>query len=119
METSIEIIGKTLKVDISPVAISALARQTESLVVEMELYFSCLIRKRLLFHLGEPQGQASSVMDGLSVRFRPVMTSHCGVDYEGDEPPLTEFPIKDASAFVPKWLRLDYRKGKWCGEFGY
>ena len=32
---------------------------------------------------------------------------------------LTDFPIAKPEAYVPHWLRIDYRKGQWQGEFGY
>ena len=120
METVIKIAGKPVLIRISPAASRALESAESAILVEMELYFSCLIRKRVLFH-HEPRGKDLGVIvsDKLHVCFRPVITRHCGVDYAGDEPPLTDFPIQNASAFVPKWLVLDYHKGVWQGEFGY
>ena len=119
MEISIEISGKPVDIRISSAAARALASAEQAITVEMELYFSCLIRKRVLFHHELSGDPGVVVSDKLHVRFRPVMTRHCGVDYEGDEPPLTDFPIQNASAYIPKWLKLDYRRGKWLGEFGY
>jgi hypothetical protein len=40
-------------------------------------------------------------------------------EVEGEEPPITDFPITNAAAFVPRWLRIDYGGGEWSGEFGY
>ena len=37
----------------------------------------------------------------------------------GSAPPLTEFPIVNARAYMPHWLRIDYRRGEWLGEFGF
>jgi hypothetical protein len=67
--------------------------------------------------VAEPAGIKAG--ERLRVSFRPVMTSVCGKDYEGDEPPLTDFPIVKPHAYVPHWLRIDYRHGQWQGEFGY
>lgn len=119
MKSSVEIIGKRVEISLTSEALKAIESSVPNLIVEMELYFSCLIRKRVLFRYAAQTGDATQVQDKLYVQFRPVMTNHCGVDYEGDEPPLTEFPIKEPAAFVPKWLKLDYRKGKWVGEFGF
>jgi len=47
------------------------------------------------------------------------MTAQCGNDYEGDEPPLTDFPIAREAPFTPRWLHLDCRNGQWLGNFGY
>ena len=105
----------------------------------MELYFSCLIRKKVRFrdalnvdqsddqsgNQGHDQSgdENSATIVTLSghrqVCFRPVMTRVCGKDYEGDEPPLTDFPIVNAPAYEPRWLHIDYRKNQWQGEFGF
>jgi len=47
------------------------------------------------------------------------MTQKCGTDYVGDEPPLTDFPIQKSDAFIPKWLRIDFKRGTWQGDFGF
>ena len=63
--------------------------------------------------------EGTPVTAGLTLRFRPVMTRHCGKDYEGDEPPLTDFPIQNTRPYVPRWLRIDHHKGQWLSEFDY
>lgn len=118
METTIHIDDRPVRVHLSDQAARELATRAQPLVVEMELYFSCLIRKKVRFLEG-PGADATPVTEGLAVRFRPVMTRDCGLDYEGDEPPVTDFPIVKEAPFVPKWLTVDYRNGEWSGEFGY
>lgn len=118
METDIIIANKPVKVDISTAAERALASRTSPLFAEMELYFSCLIRYKVRFYEQVTHGEGVAVSDKLIVNFRPVMTQACGKDYQGDEPPLTDFPIVKQAAFVPKWLRIDFYQGEWHGEFG-
>jgi len=91
-----------------------------TLVVEMELYFSCLIRKRVLFP-SAPHADATCAMldERLTVCFRPVMTRQCAVSGVQDSPELEAFPIQRPDAFLPKWLALNFRHGNWSGEFGY
>jgi hypothetical protein len=119
MDSRVQIEGRTVEIRLSNAASRQLARRISPLVAEMELYFSCLIRKKVRFR--DDTGGAGNIRvnDRLSVRFRPVMTQHCGLDYEGDEPPLTDFPITRTKPYVPRWLRIDYRGGDWLGEFGY
>jgi hypothetical protein len=117
---SVRIVNRDLEVRLSTAACAALAARGAPLVVEMELYFSCLIRKRLLF-LSAPHTDAlcATVDRSLTVCFRPVMTRQCALrDVEG-EPPLESFPIKRPEAFLPKWLVLDFRRGAWSGEFSF
>ena len=118
MDKQIELLGRKVTVTLSSAAVTALSQRDKSLVAEMELYFSCLIRKKVRFR-ENLEGELVYVIDQLSVRFRPVMTAVCGIDYEGDEPPLTDFPIKKPESFVPHWLKLDFKKDKWIGEFGF
>jgi hypothetical protein len=85
----------------------------------MELYFSCLVRMKLRFHEHAASDDHVIAAENLAVRFRPVMTKTCHISDFEDEPPVTDFPIKNPAAFVPHWLRIDFRHGSWSGEFGY
>lgn len=111
-----ELNGRPITVTVTRRADEALSHREAPLHAEMELYFSCLIRKRVLFR--EARGD-SLLDDRLSIGFRPVMTAHCGLDYEGDEPPLTDFPIVTGERYTPHWLTIDYHNGEFIGEFGY
>ncbi len=113
---------RPVEVSLTPAAEAALAARDRPLLVEMELYFSCLIRKRVRFRDGGDGGEAgepgaTAVTDRLRLRFRPVMTARCGRDYEGVEPPLTDFPIHEAARFVPRRLHIDHDRQGWHGEF--
>jgi hypothetical protein len=117
MQATIEILGKPVVVEWTASADKKLQGLAEPLLVEMELYFSCLIRKAVRF--GRDAQAKSFALAGprLKVGFRPVMTRVCQVsDVEG-EPPLEDFPITKPEAFVPKRLAIDYSEGKWKGEF--
>ena len=121
---SIELLGKPVDVTLTEKARNALSRRTKPLAVEMELYFSCLIRKQVRFSdanngTDEKASLEARLNDRMRIRFRPVMTRACGKDYEGDEPPLTDFPITNTKAYIPHWLTIDYKNDTWVGEFGY
>ena len=118
MKKQIKIKGKQVVVNLTKAAEKALSLRDKTLVAEMELYFSCLIRKQVRFK-ENLDGDLTHVSENLSVRFRPVMTKSCGIDYEGNEPPLEDFPIEKPEAFVPHWLKIDYKKNEWIGEFGF
>ncbi|GMR08927.1 MAG: hypothetical protein BMS9Abin26_1937 [Gammaproteobacteria bacterium] len=119
MKTAIELGGKTIQIDLSKAAQHALTRRTTPLLAELELYFSCLLRKRVNFRETRPDVTTVKVNDELAIFFRPVMTRQCGQDFEGDEPPVTDFPIVNPAAFIPKWVRIDFQHGQWSGDFGY
>jgi hypothetical protein len=68
---------KILDVSLSRAAERALEQRGRPLVVEMELLFSCLLRKRV--HFGEAAADATPVDARLAVRFKPIMTKKCSV----------------------------------------
>lgn len=120
MNIDIRYEGRPLTLHLTRAAEAALARRTTPLVAEMELYFSCFIRKRVRFHTVVRNDRSVVAAENLFVGFRPVMTEQCHIDATtADEAALTEFPIVKPSAYVPRWLRIDYRQGGWIGEFGY
>lgn len=98
----------------------ALEGRREPLAVDLELFFSCLLRERVRFP--DPEGvdgaDAERTADGrILVRFRPVMSRHCSLE-EGHH--LETFPLQRPEPFVPRWVRLDYHpRHGWQGEFGY
>lgn len=108
---------KTLEIRLTRAARKALALRDTPLVAEMELLFSCLLRKRV--HFGEAAERSTPVNDRLAVRFRPIMTRHCSVAEGGPTPPSDDFPIANPRPYVPNWLAIDYRRGEWVGAFGY
>jgi hypothetical protein len=125
---SIEMMGKTIAIEISHAAQKQLSQRATPLFVEMELYFSCLLRKEIRIRetlresLGEGHNQefVVQVSDTLHLSFRPVMTKTCSVSScDGEKPPLSDFPIAKPRSYIPKWLNLDFKKGEWCGDFGY
>ena len=116
--------GKQIQVEISSNAKRQLNDRITPLFVEMELYFSCLLRKEIRIRetLREKLDEefTAQLSDMLHISFRPVMTKSCSVSScEGEKPPLSDFPIEKPQSYVPKWLKLDFKKGKWCGDFGY
>ncbi|MEN8168818.1 MAG: hypothetical protein ABFS08_01170 [Pseudomonadota bacterium] len=122
MSIEITISGKPVQVELSPAASHAMQQRTEPLLAEMELYFSCLVRKKVRFHSANESRDAERVFvnEQLVVSFRPVMTQSCSVDsVESAAPPVTDFPITTPAAFVPHWLRIDFSDNQWQGEFGY
>lgn len=108
---------KSLEVRLTAAAQKALARRATPLVAEMELLFSCLLRKRVYF--GDAAEHSTPVNERLAVRFRPIMTRHCSVSEDGGLPPSDDFPLANPRPYVPNWLTIDYRRGEWAGDFGY
>ena len=121
---NVEMLGKQIQVEISKHAERQLTDRKTPLFVEMELYFSCLLRKEIRIRetLRERLDEEFSAQfsELLHISFRPVMTKSCSVSScAGEKPPLSDFPIERPQSYIPKWLKLDFKKGEWCGDFGY
>ena len=120
MEQVISVQGRPLKLTISKRAQTRLDNRTVPLFLELELYFSCLIRKRVHVREGVDGEDVFALNEKLNVRFRPVVTRTCAMrDVERDNPPVKDMPIVKPERYFPHWLILDYRRGEWQAEFGY
>ena len=118
MERTIAFQGRSLKLTISQRAQAQLDRLAEPLFLEMELYFSCLIRKRVYVREATDAPGVITLADKLMARFRPVVTETCAMrDVERDSPPVKDMPITHPERFFPHWLTLDYHCGAWQADF--
>lgn len=97
-----------------------LARRSQPLLVEMQLYFTCVVKKRVLFHEAATEGELAwhPVNEGLKVAFRTVEANSCDpLEFAANFPVKREFDSSGARQMHPAQLHLDYRKGVWVGEF--
>lgn len=108
-------------VKLSKSAESYLNQIDSKLIVELELYFSCLIRKKVYFrpHPPEHGTQLESGDKRIQVYFRPVMTRLCRTSEVITEPDVEDFPIQRLGSFTPRWLKLDTHHGELVGEYGF
>lgn len=126
--------NKIIDITLSEKASEKSNAQKFPLIIEIQVYFSCLLGKRLAFYTDQPLDGAWQVepdsfevmlkdsqhlKDGIYIRFNTVMTKACPVsDYIGP-PPVTDFTIKNQKPYVPSWLDIDYRNGFWSGDYGW
>lgn len=117
---SLKLGARDVAVRLSSSAAARLPQEREALDFEMELYFSCLIRKRVHVR-SERRGDVAAraaLTPAVTVSFRPVV-GRPGALCDVAEAPLDSIPLARPAAFTPKWLTLDYRAGRWSGEFGF
>ena len=119
-QRKLELRGKPLTVSWTKRADRALAQRGQPLLAEMQLYFSCVVKKRVLFHeatLGD-EVETLAVNDQLHVAFRPVEANSCDpVEFAKNYPVKRSFESKGASKMHPKSISVDFKKGRWIGEF--
>ena len=71
MNTTIQLYGKPVRVELTAAAESALAKRTEPLYAEVQLIFGCMVAKRVWFS-DKANKDAVPVNPYLSVWFRPA-----------------------------------------------
>ena len=111
LHKTVELSGKPIQVTCSARAMRALLQRREPLIVEMELAFACFARKAVHFHEQFPGQKLTFVTDKLVVCFRSVIPDRCDTSKE-------QRPVASGLDITPRWLKLDYVKGEWTGEYG-
>lgn len=117
--TSIE--ERNVSVHVSERASRALSSRTVPLHVNMELYFSCFIRKMVRFTDSQTQPGPVQVMEKLFASFRPVQSRSCNMQALGDNsmPELIDLMVVKRKAIIPRHLFIDCRNGRWTGDFNW
>ncbi len=120
MNATIQLYGKPVRVELSAAAERALAKRGKPLFVEVQLIFGCMIAKRVWFR-DEANANAVPVIPMLNVWFRPARYQKaCSFDDIDGGAEASDFPmVVDRKGFVPDIVRIDYRAGKWVGDFTY
>jgi len=115
-----QLYGKPVRVELSAAAERALEKRTEPLYAEVQLIFGCMVAKRVWFS-DEANKDAVSVTPKLSLWFRPARYEKaCSFDDIDGAAVASDFPMAvDRKGFVPDVVRIDYRAGKWVGNFTY
>ena len=115
----VRIDGRLVEVRWTRRAQRALDAAASPLVVEMQLYFSCVVKKRVLFH-DSPVSDAVAVNSRFAVIFRPIASAACDpVEFAARHPQARVLQRDGARAMLPRRLEIDFRRGRWQGQFGY
>ena len=112
--------GKPLTVVWTNRAHQELQLRDTALLVEMQLYFSCVIKKRVLFHDNtfNELSDVVKVNNELSVLFRPVEAASCDpIEFVKNYPERRELKSIAANNMSASQLKIDYDNEQWVGEF--
>jgi hypothetical protein len=111
--------GKPVSVEWSRSADAALARRTQPLTVELELYFSCLVKKFVHFHESVPERETMAVNDRLRIYFRTVTSAACSMDlaYCLGRQPEMELDGGVVRKLAPTRVWIDHRRDGWTAEY--
>ena len=99
---------------------AAMRRADTALVVELQLYFSCMVKKRVLFHHAPADFDTLRVNDRLELGFRPIASAACDpLEFAANYPGGRDLAAVQAARMVPRVVEIDYRRGNWDGQFMY
>ena len=111
--------GKKLRVQWTGRAERALCNRRQPLVIEMQLYFSCVVKKRVLFH-DQTDFETTEVNDNIQIAFRPIQAAACDPEeFARNYPVGRVLNAPAAIRMIPSKISIDFRKGRWQGEFGF
>lgn len=111
--------GKLVEIEWSGAAQQALARRSLPLTLELELYFSCLVKKFVHFHETVPERETVAVNERLRLFFRPVTSTACSMERAerlGRQPEM-DLQGTVAHKLAPRRVWLDHRRGTWQAEY--
>lgn len=113
--------GRNVRVELTRTAQAALTNLSVPLVAEIHLIFGCMVVKRVWFK-AISRAESIPISGHLHASFCTVRyAKHCRISHidSGEEEPA-DFPIvPDKKVFVPHWLRIDYKRHRWIGTYGY
>ncbi len=137
-EKNLNFHGKNILIKLSKSAQAATGQLNTPLLIEIQIYFSCLLGKRLAFYaanyadreipgtqtveaalFSELLSTSKQLTENIYIRFNTVMTKTCSVsDYSGP-PPVSDFKIANQKPYVPNWLDIDFKNDLWAGAYGW
>lgn len=113
--------GKTLCIEWTDRADSALRERKQPLNIEMELFFSCNVKKMVNFHDTQDDIVNHSVLhnitDNIKVWFHPVISNYCSVGETELQHSKGDVDIKNLHNYYPKKLNIDFKNNCWEGSF--
>ena len=111
--------GRDVSVEWTDAAASELARRPRPLVVELELYFSCLVKKFVHFHEEAGGRETVAANDKLRLYFRPVTSTACSFEVAerlGRQPEI-DLHSAAVSKIAPRRVSIDFARGAWQGHY--
>lgn len=119
MKYLVVLYGKSLQVEISRRAESALNKRDKPVIADVHLIFGCMLAKRIWFQ-DQIEGETVSVCHNLGMSFQTVKYTVCSfenIDNGGVPVPLS--PSREMNKFVPDYVFIDYLKHQFTGGFTY
>lgn len=117
----IQINGKDVSVEWTTSAAREMARRETPVIVELELYFSCLVKKFVHFRTDSRGKPTIAAHDKLHLYFRPVTSTACTWDVADrlGRQPERDIDSEALHHVAPRHVRIDYVAGAWTGSYDF
>lgn len=116
---SIDIRGKKMNIFYSKRAETALKNRNTPLIAELQLYFTCVVQKRIIFH-EHTDLETIFANPYLEIAYHTVQSNACDpVEFAASHPVKNELNSKGAKNMRPSFLQIDFINNQWIGEFGF
>ncbi|MFK5915103.1 MAG: hypothetical protein QM484_12085 [Woeseiaceae bacterium] len=117
----VDIRGKNLNIMTSRRAERLLAQRDQPLIAELQLYFTCVVQKRVLFHDAFNNNENIDILSAnnkLHIAYHTVQSNACNpVEFAATHPVKKELKSNAAKSMRPSLFQLDFKNGQWVGEF--
>lgn len=115
----VSINNRPVRVEWTRSAAQALAQRETPLTVELELYYSCLIKKFVHFHESPPDHVTVDASPKLRLFFRSVTSTACSMDKAAElgRQPETEITTEVVRKIAPREVHIDHVAGQWRGNY--
>ncbi len=116
---TVQLEGREVEVRWTRRAECALQASPQPLIVELQLYFSCVVKKRVVFH--QQADFATTRVNGrLEIAFRPIASRACDPrEFALHYPAGKDLSAGPAGRMIPRSVEIDFRRSGWEGQFGY
>ena len=116
---NVDIRGKKMAIHYSKRAEKALQNRNKTLVAELQLYFTCVVQKRVIFH-DQTDIETIRVNNNLEIAYHTVQSDACDPTVFANKHPVKrELKSKGAASMRPSLFMLDFKNGQWSGDFSF
>ena len=117
LRDSINIRGKNMQIMYTQRAEKALLKRNHPLTAELQLYFTCVVQKHVVFP-DKTELETHIAKNNLEIAFHTVQSDACDpVEFAAKHPVKKELNSKGAQAMRPSLLKIDNKDGHWIGDF--
>ena len=117
LKDSIDIRGKKMSIMYSKRAEKALQQRNVPLIAELQLYFTCVVQKRVNFH-EQSDLETITANPHLEIAYHTVQSDACDpVEFAEKHPVKKELNSKGAKSMRPSLFKIDYKDKQWIGDF--